>query len=627
MEDHLRHWIRVALATCLVTVGLIGIPAGVASAYVVGHCGGYATGGGQVEVCHNPADQGEYFATPSDEIAYNVQVLQIGSQYVDVYHSESLKSHDPNCSSPANDNWCQTGDSVKAAIGTDPYQMPAQRNFVLWGQYTDPTKYNYYGPPAGVGGGGNPMTVAGPPGDPYYYTLYLETYGQDATYSPTSSGCENCRNYLLMSRTTDFQTYQVWSYLPTGGEGWQTESATTYPVPVTDSAGNVIDTNNAGDTEGLIGSISYVNGLYYYFYTDDVPGGATGDEQLYYRTTPNIAVDGSWSPAQAVSTETLPTTELRVAKAYGQNRWVVLYNCYRQDTDGNQDLCMQYTQNLNVVGAGGLSSLTLFGSVTSSNAGESVEYLGLGSGASDFGSPDWVTDPYGNLPATDPEVLWTDMVNSTTPTIQVYGAPVYWATVQVYPGGQATLSQPGDSAVLTGIVGPNGPYTQSACNPPESDPTCWRFDVYVSGPLASTGTIDTLLTEVSWDLGMTADIFQVTAYNSAGQQLGTARNIGDECNVVEAPTGGAASAPVCPVDGTSLDIPLSSVPDGHVTFIVMAAQAWSLSDFRLDMQLAGTPAPSVPETNLVAGLPVLGFAFAALLLLRRRRRAAVPQPA
>lgn len=551
--------------------------------FVPGHC--YSTGAGTLEVCHDytaAAQQGQYFQTPADEIAYNLQRVQVGSQVHTVYHSEAKKSHDPGCTA----TWCLDGDSLKVASSNDLHMMPATRSYVQWGQYADSTKNNYYGPPDGVGGAGNPMTIAGLAGDPYYYTYSLGSgnWGADppGTY----------RIYLQLARTTDFVTWQVLART-TAGQQWLAESDAVDPVQIQDVAGNLLRSNNAmsvSDVQGLLGSISYVNGLYYYFYTDYVPGTSSAGGQtmqLYYRTAGDISHDGAWSSPAPVFPTQLSITLARVAKDFGNNRWVILYNCLRVDQGGNQDLCLQYTENLNVTGAGGLSSLNLYDFVQN-GAGYSADYLGLSATSENYSQHDFLTDVYGNLPNATPDVTWSDFSKGVK---GVYGAPVYWATANVLSGQQAAMARAGDAVVMTGEVYSNQlAGLKQSCSPPQGDPACYRFDLSVSGSLAPSGILHTWFYGEQWGQASATDYWTVTAYNSAGGLLGSVDHVGTQCNLITALSGfriqGQSLCPPGSVAGPSpLNVPLSGTSDGRVVLVVLPRVSSHTSTFRLEMQL------------------------------------------
>lgn len=365
------------------------------------------------------SEQGLYFRTPRHEIAYNLQRLTVGRDIVTVFHSEASKSHDPECTQP----WCLDGDSVKVAIGPDAHAMPDVRRAVLGGQTDDPTRHNYWGPPEGVGGAGNPMTVKGPPGDDHFYTFYLGSgrFGSDV---PTTH-----RIYLQVARTADFETYEVLAET-SGGHEWLTEASEVNPVHLSDTAGEPLRSSNAmaaTDVQGMIGSICCAGGLYHYFYTDYVPGttSAGGQQtQLYHRTATDLSHDRAWSQAEPVFDVLLPITLARIVKDYGRDRWAILFNCRNPDT-GHQDLALRFTDNLNVTGAGGLAHLSLYDHALGTNF--STAALALSAEPRNFSQHDFLTDIYGNLPGPEVDMTWTDFSQGQ---YGIYGSPVYWARVR-----------------------------------------------------------------------------------------------------------------------------------------------------------------------------------------------------
>ena len=198
--------------------------------------------------------------------------------------------------------------------------------------------------------------------------------------------------------------------------------------------------------QGQIGSISYVNGLYYYFYTDYSSDGSTFN--LYYRTIDNVST-GMWSAAimtkNLANAGALGVGELiRFAKVQNSERWAALYSCY--DTAGKPDICLEYTSNLKVIGSGGISDLSL--------AIKSDYTLGIPAGVP--AQVDWLTDRYGNLgtvngqPASrGGEFYWTNFDPSTCKTRATPGCPVEGG--QVLRGGWDVISMvPPTSDILQG---------------------------------------------------------------------------------------------------------------------------------------------------------------------------------
>jgi hypothetical protein len=320
----------------------------------------------------------------------------------------------------------------------------------------------------------NPMVITGRDwaGDEYYYVFLLAT-------APTEGGN---RHVLIQARTFDFERFDirgkeaapkekplqdtgsreadgalVWTpFLPEAedkprGRRRSREAGNPSPSAVIDEAGKPIIGNCPGqgfDTHGLVGSISVVDQLYHYFYTDVLPADCNEPALkrrmgLYLRTSRDLAGDRVWSAARLVA-EPLPAQSLvRVAKAKGMDRWAVSYACNRPaNAPGGPvaDLCVQYTPDLSV---GSLASLTWFAAPVT--AMRSPAYLGLrsgGDGSGRFGRSQhfWMTDRYGNLdtPASFPAkagfLTWLDRLapgQEGTGASTVFGRPVYWGTWSV----------------------------------------------------------------------------------------------------------------------------------------------------------------------------------------------------
>lgn len=563
----------LAASATLVATFVVAPPA---FAFVPGRC--FATASGALEVCHNPATQGEFYNTPSGAIAYNIDELELGPHdYATVGHFAAVKHYDPNCLKAVQKgqaDWCYTGDSLMAGTSTSDNYMPANMHYVLWGQWTHPGWTNYYGPPEGVGGAANPMTVAGPPGSPYFYTFYIGT--GNAQMADTTDF--HWYHWLEEARTTNFQTYQILSVTPHGDE-WLPEGNypyTPHPAPILDTAGQVIRSQaapvvpktGANADEGLIGSISYVNGLYYYFTTDYLPGTTSpygNSMALYVRTAKNLNSNNAWSPAKEVAGP-FPISVMRVAKAYGSNRWAILYSCYN-DVNVTQALCLAYSDTLNVFGSNGVAGVDFYDQIYYGYP-ISDNWLYIPAGDGSFGQQEFVTDRYGNLPPGDPRVTWTAFGGDG------FGSPVYWADVQVYNGRQATLSQNGASAVLTGMMS-DTVHAQPACAPPilaspttvDNYPTCFDFTTSISGPLEQTGVVRIALwsTTSGFRTNYEEDDWWCYVYDAAGLLV----TVVDPATLAHGP----ATAAISP-GGTS-----------SLTFVVVPVRTLQYSTFRLDMEL------------------------------------------
>jgi hypothetical protein len=390
----------------------------------------YQTGGlAPISVCHTTADEGVFFQPADKDVGYAAQVFKLGPQnFRTIYHSLSRAGAEAGLMRP--------GDSIKAGGQPGPftYQMPTNMRFVIWGSMTDPLSVLYYGPQSAtqVSGGGNPMTIGGLPGDPYFYTFFLSV-----TNNLNWSDDANYVHFFNMARTLDFVNYDIlgtdpgniraWHPFSDGVPDWQLR-----PANLTDTSGFGINgavPTRGDNTQGLIGSVTYANGLYYYFYTDRDPA-QPSTMRLYYRSSANIS-GGAWSPAALASDEVFhDISVVMVHKAKGRDRWAVSYTCYNNVT-GESDICIQYTANLNVRGAGGISDLQLY----QAPGARSNYYLGVGIKAcSSFagrGQLYSMTDTMGALASPDGEdsinrggfITWVDGACKGT----IFGAPIYRA--------------------------------------------------------------------------------------------------------------------------------------------------------------------------------------------------------
>ncbi len=434
----------------------------------------YQTGDqtGDLTVSHNTGDEGVYYTPPAGQLAYNVQILRLPpggpASYATVYHGEPRK--------PAGDG---NGDAVKVGLlpagSPFTYQMPSSTNFAIWNISDDPgnmlysalenDQTGYTG--LSWSGAGNPMTVKGLPGDPYYYTFFISEY-DDSGQRATDTGSDY-RSYIGEARTTDFVNWQIRSQL-NGQAAWNPWNGTESYIyrrasPVTDTSGSALRSISATSIQAAspcIGSICYVQGLYYYFYTDWVNDGTTNNDasppykgtyHVYYRTCPDVSsLANNWSPATQVGNAAMaPGVPLRVAKAYKMDRWAVLYSCsHAYPWPGDEAL--QYTANLNVNGPGGLSSIQFFdniapdGNISDLGFGHSHCQLGL-LGGTIKGQEDWLTDQYGNLtvpddqqsnPAVGGMITWCDLLPNGNGQVWragfgVSGQPLANGTYQLVP--------------------------------------------------------------------------------------------------------------------------------------------------------------------------------------------------
>jgi hypothetical protein len=371
----------------------------------------FFTGGGHVAIQTSTSDAFLYYDTPTTEVAYNTQIIKSSpSLYHTVYHAEPKK--------PV--GFFYPGDSLKSGTqsGSFSYAMPGNTAYRIHSTSTDPLSILYsahsYDPYIGWGGAGNPMVVKEASGD-YYHTLFLGV--ADDNFDRAQ---DDYRHYLLQARTLDFQNFELRTELY-GQVQWQpftpaNSEAARRARTIQDATGNTIMSRLAvapAETQGLIGSMVYDNGLYHFFYTDVDIDGRT---YLFHRQTTDIAsLDPTatpWTAAQKVNNEILQqSTVIRVAKAKDMDRWVVYYNGYRPGASHIEgDLFLQYTENLSIIGNGGLSSLDFFdyfvpgppGPNSAYHYGVNEEfYLNLQAGGNVFAQHSWMTDPFGNLAIPD----------------------------------------------------------------------------------------------------------------------------------------------------------------------------------------------------------------------------------
>ena len=389
----------------------------------------YSTGG--VVVSHNTTDEGMYYDTPSCEVAYALSVMRTAdNKYFTIYHSEANK--------PAGKGY--PGDSIKTAIGSGAfdYMMPADRDFRFYNHLTDRLSA-LYSPEAhgteGWGGAGNPMVVKGAGGDPYYYMFFVAVTDDDRDRDLQKA---DFRHYLCQGRSLNMRDWELKIELPGQGIVWKPFRADSpveqrRPYLLKDSAGQNIRSPVAAkfeSTQGLLGSICCYNNTCYFFYTAPASDGKT---YLFGRT---LAVgdlgQGSWSAQERVSSEQLMDgTLVKVAKAHGMDKWAVFYNGYKV-VDGKlaADLMLQYTENMQVIGPGGISSLRFYDNWKDGLAVSKDRYLGLASGATPGAQLYFMIDESGNLTVPDQEdqsyqrggmVFWTNFTGS------VFGDDVYRA--------------------------------------------------------------------------------------------------------------------------------------------------------------------------------------------------------
>lgn len=396
----------------------------------------FTTGGGEVVIYQNSNDAGVYYNVPSNEVAYNVQIVKINStKYVTVYHGE------PNKSTTAS-----FGDSVKIGVRNDSnwWLMPTVKNFKIWSHPTDIWSILFSSEGTNidsVSGGGNPMvTLYGG----QYHILFL---GVTHDSHPQRLNDSGWRHYLLQARTTDFvnmelrtQLNSVMTWKPfneTVDQTWRRPLAHT----ATDNLGVVsIKPRTYLGTYGLIGSIVKYSDKYYYFYTDM---DNTNKTWLYYRTATDLTIEKCWSPAQKVTTS-LPLQNdciVRVAKTYcpyyKKWRWAVFYSCYRiSGSSYKQDIAVEYTKNMILNGSGGLNSLKFHKSIVN-GLGLSDYYLNLNQSVngcyqqhyymSDAEGTLVVPSAYGQGDGYNGIITWTDFLPDNA-----YGGTVWRAGYEVF---------------------------------------------------------------------------------------------------------------------------------------------------------------------------------------------------
>lgn len=237
------------------------------------------------------------------------------------------------------------------------------------------------------------------PGDSNFYVFFLGVSDDDRK---RDHGADDWRHYLLEARTKDFISFDLKTE-----KGWTPFADTERPAPLKDTEGDTIRSNTArvtSRTQGLIGSISFVNGTYHYFYLDYAPDG--GSINLYHRTSADLST-GIWSPQEVVF-NVADFVMIRVAMSKDLNRWAVMYGCY---VNKIQDICLQYTKTPDVFGPGGISKLHLIPdyALGFSRDGKARVYA----------QPYWLTDRWGNLDTVGSdsggELYWTDMTPSNCP--------------------------------------------------------------------------------------------------------------------------------------------------------------------------------------------------------------------
>ena len=449
----------------------------------------YQTGGG-LDICRSANEPEGVFFTPSPcQFAYDVQIMRLKTRIAPgplemIYHSEPRREQKRRGKEEACDGSLRAldpaiGGSLKMGRQSEPLattmppsdyrfwirvaaEEPPHRHRQRRGRRTPEegrAEIRMLAASREGSGGRNPMAVAGRDwaGDDYTYVFMVasETIGQSR------------RNVLIQGRTYDFTSLDVRSrdsesgiedWVPFGAEvpkrrrtrrGAGSSSTGAPPLaPVTDETGKAITGNCAAegfDVRGLVGSISVVDQVYHYFYTDVLPSDCNepaGKRRmgLYLRTSRDVTQEKAWSSAKLVLDGLPADTLIRVGLARGMDRWALAYTCSRPASAAGgpvSDICLHYTADRTIEA---ISALSLFSEPVS--AARSPAYLGLrsgGDGGERFGREgfNWMTDRYGNLdtPTTYPTksgfLTWLDRTaprSDGSEGSSLYGRPLFWAT-------------------------------------------------------------------------------------------------------------------------------------------------------------------------------------------------------
>ncbi|GEP08299.1 hypothetical protein [Methylobacterium gnaphalii] len=447
----------------------------------------YATAGGALEICRSGGEpEGVLYAPPTCRFASGVQIVRLQARSAPgplqaVFQAEPPRRDkrgkeacepDLRATDPAIGGSVRSGRLTEQLAGTMP---PTAYRF--WSgtaqAETSPRRRGRHGHrrreakpqearPAveareGVGAR-DPITVAGRDwaGDDYHYVFMIATEAVE----------ERRRHVLIQARTLDFETFDVrqraagteaTEWVPFGEQktaargrrSRRSRSPEPPPLaPVLDEAGKPIVGNCTGegfDVQGLVGSVSVVDQVYHYFYTDVLPSDCSEPPAkrrlgLYLRTSRDVTAEKVWSAPQTMIDVLPPDTLVRVGKAKGMERWAIAYSCFRPaNAPGGPvaDICLHYTTDLSTAS---FKALALFAEPAS--AARSPAYLALRSGGDGSGrySRDgffWMTDRYGNVdtPGTYPTkggfLTWLDRLaprSDGSAGSSLYGRPVYWST-------------------------------------------------------------------------------------------------------------------------------------------------------------------------------------------------------
>jgi len=207
------------------------------------------------------------------------------------------------------------------------------------------------------------------------------------------------------------------------------------------------------ETNGMLGSICYYDGKYYFFYCDDIDPWNTSHWHLYYRWTNDVdelVAATSWSAPLLVNSQAITFGQLvKVAPAHDMDRWAVIYHAYRPSS-GIGDICVQYTQNMEVVGPGGISDIS-YNDVSGTDSRYLGRAIGTLSGGATCYQHYFMTDPTGRLAVPDDKtqnatsgglVTFADHVDSY---LYCWGGKIYVMGWNLYVP-QATVPSPADAA-------------------------------------------------------------------------------------------------------------------------------------------------------------------------------------
>lgn len=452
----------------------------------------YATAGGALDICRSGGEpEGVLYAPPACRFASGVQIVRLQGRGAPgplqvVFEAEPPRTDkrgketcepDLRATDPTIGASVRSGRLTEQLAGTMP--PSAYRFWSGTAQAEAPPRRRHRrghrrqeAKPAEIRtatvaregiGARDPMTVAGRDwaGDDYHYVFMIATEAIE----------DRRRHVLIQARTLDFEAFDVrqrsagteaTEWVPFGERKAETRgrrsrrsrSAEPPPLaPVLDEAGKPIVGNCSGegfDVQGLVGSVSVVDQVYHYFYTDVLPSDCSEPPArrrlgLYLRTSRDVTAEKAWSAPQTVIDALPPDTLVRVGKAKGMERWAIAYSCFRPaNAPGGPvaDICLHYTSGLSV---DAFKALSLFEQPMS--AARSRAYLALRAGGDGGGrySRDgffWMTDRYGNVdtPASYPTkggfLTWLDRFaprSDGSEGSSLFGRPVYWSTWTVRP--------------------------------------------------------------------------------------------------------------------------------------------------------------------------------------------------